>query len=139
MICCRSRSDRDGSTCTCSGALPPSLALACIGLFGVLAYVVSQRTRDIGIRLALGAAPADVFRLVVGQGMALAIVGAVLGVAAALGASRVMQSLLFSIAPRDPATFAAVPLVLLIVALVACYLPARRAMAVDPLVALRSE
>ena len=116
-----------------------ALVLACVGLFGVLAYLVSQRTRDIGIRLALGAARHDVVKLIVGQGMALALAGAVLGVVGAFGSARLMQSLLFSVSPRDPLTFAAVPLVLIAVALVACYLPARRAMRVDPLVALRSE
>jgi len=105
----------------------------------VLAYLVSQRTRDIGIRLALGAAPADVFRLVVGQGMVLAFSGAVLGVAGAFAAARVIKSLLFAVEPRDPLTFTAVPLVLLAVALLACYVPARRALRVDPLVALRAE
>jgi len=113
--------------------------LAFVGLFGVLAYLVSQRTRDIGIRLALGAGPADVFKLIVGQGMLLALIGAVLGVGGALAAARVMKSLLFSVDPRDPLTFAVVPLVLLTVAVLACYLPARRALRVDPLIALRAE
>jgi predicted permease len=116
-----------------------ALMLACVGLFGVLAYLVSQRTRDIGIRVALGARDADVFRLVVGHGMMLAAAGAVLGVGGALVAARVMKSLLFSIDPRDPITFALVPVLLLAVALVACYVPARRALRVDPLVALRAE
>jgi putative ABC transport system permease protein len=116
-----------------------ALALACIGLFGVLAYLVSQRTRDIGIRLALGAGRRDVFRLIVGQGMALAAAGAMVGIACAMLAARVMTSLLFSVNPRDPVTFAAVPLLLLIVATLACYLPARRALRVDPLIALRAE
>jgi ABC-type antimicrobial peptide transport system permease subunit len=116
-----------------------ALVLSCLVLFGVLSYLVSHRTRDIGIRLALGAARHDVVRLIVGQGMALALAGAVLGVVGAFGSARLMQSLLFSVSPRDPLTFAAVPLVLIAVALVACYLPARRAMRVDPLVALRSE
>jgi putative ABC transport system permease protein len=116
-----------------------ALVLASVGLFGVLAYLVSQRTRDIGIRLALGAARHDIVRLIVGQGMMLALGGAVLGITVAFATARVMQSLLFSVSPRDPVTFAAVPLVLIAIALVACYLPARRAMRVDPLVALRSE
>jgi putative ABC transport system permease protein len=116
-----------------------ALTLACVGLFGVLAYLVSQRTRDIGIRLALGAGRADVFKLIVGQGMMLAIGGAVLGVAGAFAGARAIKSLLFSVEPRDPLTFTAVPLLLLAVALVACYLPARRAVRVDPLVALRAE
>jgi putative ABC transport system permease protein len=113
--------------------------LACIGLFGVLAYLVSQRTRDIGIRLALGAGSADVFKLIVGQGMMLALGGAAFGIAVALGSARVIKSLLFSVEPRDPLTFIAVPLLLLAVALLACYVPARRALRVDPLVALRAE
>ena len=116
-----------------------ALTLAAIGLFGVLAYLVSQRTRDIGIRLALGAAPSHVFRLIVGQGMVLATVGALIGLAGALAAARVMKSLVFSIEARDPLTFIAVPLLLLAIALLACYLPARRALRVDPLVALRAE
>ncbi len=116
-----------------------ALALACVGLFGVLAYLVSQRTRDIGIRLALGAGRGDVFKLIVGQGMVLAVAGAVLGVGGALLAARVMKSLLFSVDPRDPMTYATVPLLLLAVALFACYVPARRALRVDPLVALRAE
>jgi putative ABC transport system permease protein len=113
--------------------------LACVGLFGVLAYLVSQRTRDIGIRLALGATPRDVIGLIVGRGMALALSGAAIGLATAFGAARVMKTLLYSISPRDPLTFIVVPVLLSVVALVACYLPARRATRVDPLVALRSE
>jgi len=116
-----------------------AVTLACVGLFGVLAYLVSQRTRDIGIRLALGASRADVFKLIVGQGMALAVAGAALGVGGALLAARVIKTLLFSVDPRDPLTFATVPLVLLMVAVLACYIPARRALRVDPLVALRAE
>ncbi|HJR61894.1 MAG TPA: ABC transporter permease [Vicinamibacterales bacterium] len=116
-----------------------AMTLAAVGLFGVLAYLVSQRSRDIGIRLALGAARGDIVRLIVGQGMGLAIAGAALGVMLALTTVHKMQSLIFSVSPRDPLTFVAVPVVLLAVALSACYLPARRAMRVDPLVALRSE
>jgi putative ABC transport system permease protein len=113
--------------------------LSCVGLFGVLAYLVSQRTRDIGIRLALGAARRDVITLIVGRGMALALSGAAIGLATAFGAARLMKSLLFSVSPWDPLTFVTVPLLLIVVALIACYLPARRATRVDPLVALRSE
>jgi len=114
-------------------------ALACVGLFGVLAYLVSQRTRDIGIRLALGATERDVIALIVGRGMMLALSGAAIGLATALGAARVMKTLLFTISPRDPVTFIVVPLLLSAVALLACYVPARRATRVDPLVALRAE
>ncbi len=116
-----------------------ALTLASIGLFGVLAYLVSQRTRDIGIRLALGAGRGDVMKLVVGQGMILAMTGAVLGLAAAFAGARVLQTLLFTVAPRDPLTFVSVPLLLLAVAFLACYVPARRAVRIDPLVALRAE
>ena len=114
-------------------------SLSCVGLFGVLAYLVSQRTRDIGIRLALGAARRDVITLIVGRGMTLALSGAAIGLATAFGAARLMKSLLFSVSPWDPLTFVTVPVLLIVVALIACYLPARRATRVDPLVALRSE
>jgi putative ABC transport system permease protein len=114
-------------------------ALSCIGLFGVLAYLVSQRTRDIGIRLALGAVRRDVLTLIVGRGMALALSGAAIGLVSALAAARVMKSLLFSISPWDPLTYVTVPLLLAVVALIACYLPAHRATRVDPLIALRSD
>jgi putative ABC transport system permease protein len=116
-----------------------SLALAAIGLFGVMAYLVSQRTREIGVRLALGATRGEVFRLILGRGMALAVIGAVGGVGAALWLTRVMETLLFSVSRTDPMTFIAVPLALIAVAVLACYLPARRAMRVDPVVALRAE
>jgi len=113
--------------------------LSCVGLFGVLAYLVTQRTRDIGIRLALGAGRRDVISMIVGRGMTLALSGAAIGLIAAFGAARLMKSLLFSVSPQDPLTFAVVPAVLCVVALIACYLPAQRASRVDPLIALRSE
>jgi putative ABC transport system permease protein len=116
-----------------------SLALAAIGLFGVMAYLVAQRTREIGVRLALGATRAEVFRLILGRGMALAAIGAAGGVGAALGLTRVMETLLFSVSRTDPITFVAVPAALIVVAGLACYLPARRAMKVDPVVALRGD
>jgi putative ABC transport system permease protein len=116
-----------------------SLALAAIGLFGVMAYLVSQRTREIGVRLALGATRGEVFRLILTRGLTLAVIGAVGGVGAAFWLTRVMQSLLFSVSRTDPVTFIAVPLTLIAVALLACYIPARRAMRVDPVVALRGE
>jgi predicted permease len=116
-----------------------ALVLAAIGLFGVTAYLVSQRTREIGVRLALGADRRDILRLILGRGMALAATGALAGLAAALWLTRLMQSLIFSVSTTDPVTFIAVPIVLVMVALLACYLPARRATRVDPVVALRCE
>ncbi|HEX5435936.1 MAG TPA: FtsX-like permease family protein, partial [Gemmatimonadaceae bacterium] len=116
-----------------------ALVLAAVGLFGVLSYAVARRTREIGIRVALGAQSGDVRTLVVRQGMLPALVGLGLGIVAALFATRVLASLLYGVAPRDTAAFVAAGLVLLATALVACYLPARRATRVDPLTALRSE
>ena len=116
-----------------------ALVLAAIGLFGVMAYLVTQRTREIGVRLALGATRREVLQLIVGRGVTLAAAGALLGIVVALWLTRLMSGLLFSVSATDPATFAAVPLVLIGVALVACYIPARRAMRVDPVSALRAE
>jgi putative ABC transport system permease protein len=116
-----------------------ALALAAIGLFGVMAYLVSQRTREIGVRLALGAPRAEVFRVIIGRGVALAATGAMLGVVGATWLTRLMEGLLFSVSRTDPVTFAAVPVVMVAVAALACYVPARRAMQVDPVTALRAE
>jgi putative ABC transport system permease protein len=116
-----------------------ALALAATGLFGVMAYLVSQRTREIGVRLALGARRDAVFRQIVGRGAAMAAVGAAIGVIGALWLTRLMQNLLFSVTPNDPLTFVAVPALLMGVAVVACIVPARRAMRVDPVAALRAE
>jgi ABC-type antimicrobial peptide transport system permease subunit len=116
-----------------------ALLLASIGIYGVLAYLVSQRTQEIGIRMALGASARDVLFTVAGQGLVLSIVGVVLGIAAALALSRVVSSLLFGVSPSDPPTFAAVAALLLGVAAVASYVPARRAMRIDPMLSLRGE
>jgi predicted permease len=116
-----------------------ALALACIGLYGLLSYEVSRRTREIGIRMALGAEQRDVLQLVVGQGIKVAVVGAIAGIGVALGLTRFVSSLLFGVKPGDPMTFAAIVVLLALVALAASYIPSRRAMRVDPIVALRYE
>jgi putative ABC transport system permease protein len=119
------------------GAL--ALILAAIGLYGVLAFAVSQRTREIGIHMALGARARDVLLMVIRQGMSLVIIGVVFGVAGAFALTRLMRSLLFEVGPGDPQTFVLVSLLLAAVGFIACYVPARRATKVDPLVALRYE
>jgi putative ABC transport system permease protein len=116
-----------------------ALALAAVGIYGVVAYSVTQRTHEIGVRVALGAQPRDVIRLVLGEGARLAVLGAILGLAAAAALTRFMDSLLFGVAARDPLTFLAVAAILVCVAAAACCIPARRAMRVDPMVALRYE
>ena len=116
-----------------------ALALASIGIYGVVSYVVGRRTHEIGVRMALGAQRADVFRLVLGEGARMALAGVAAGLAAALGLARLMANQLFGVTPQDPLTFTAVALVLTLVAMLACYLPARRAVRVDPMAALRHE
>ena len=116
-----------------------ALGLAAIGLYGVISYSVSQRTNEIGIRMALGATPRDISQMILGGGFKLAIIGTAIGIALALSLGRFLQSLLFEVRPTDPVTLAVISALLLIVALAACYIPARRAMNVDPMVALRYE
>jgi len=115
-----------------------ALVLAAIGIYGVMAYVVQQRTREIGVRLALGADPAAVRRMVVFQGMRLAMTGVIIGVAAAFGLSRYLTAMLFGVQARDPLVFVGVPALLALIALVAVWIPAARASRIDPLGALRS-
>ncbi len=113
--------------------------LASIGLYGVMAFVVARRTKEIGVRMALGATRRHVLSLVLGHGARLTVMGVAIGALAALALSRVVASLLYGVKPSDPATFVAVPALLAAVALLASYAPARRAMRVDPLVAMRAE
>jgi len=116
-----------------------AIVLAAIGIYGVMSYVVASRTREIGVRIALGAAKRDVLILIVGQGMTLALIGLAIGLVIALGVAQLMAKLLFGVSPVDPVTFAGVSLLLGVVAMLACYIPARKAAKVDPLVALRYE
>jgi putative ABC transport system permease protein len=116
-----------------------ALLLGAIGIYGVQSYAVRQRVREIGIRIALGAQPSDVFLLVLRRGLKLVLLGICIGLAASFGLTRLMASQLYGVSATDPLTFAAVAIVLAFVALLACYIPARRAMRVEPMVALRHE
>jgi putative ABC transport system permease protein len=116
-----------------------ALMLACVGIYGVISYLVGQRTHEIGVRIALGAQRSDVSRLVIGHGTRMALIGVVVGIVFALGLTRLMANQLFGVSAHDPMTFGGVAMLLIIVAVAACYIPARRAMRVDPMVALRHE
>ncbi len=116
-----------------------ALVLACIGLYGLLSYEVARRTRELGIRIALGAQRRDLLRLVVGRGILLVLIGAAIGIAAAVGVTRFISSMLYGLQANDPVTFAAVAILLALVALAACYIPARRAASIEPMEALRTE
>jgi putative ABC transport system permease protein len=116
-----------------------ALLLAAVGLYGLMAYAVTQRRTEMGIRMALGARREDVLQLVLGHGTKLAIAGVGIGLVASLAATRMLSSMLFAVTPKDPETYIAVAFLLITVAMLACYIPARRAARIDPMVALRYE
>ena len=116
-----------------------ALVLACAGIYGVISYLVAQRTHEIGVRMALGAQRSEVMRLILGHGARMVVVGVAIGSVVALGLTRLMTNQLFGVTAHDPLTFAAVAGVIILTAVAACYVPARRATRVDPMVALRAE
>ena len=116
-----------------------ALVLAAVGIYGVMAYSVAQRTREIGIRMALGSPSAGVFRLILGNGLKVTLAGIVIGIAAAAALTRYLSTMLYAVRPTDPLTLVGTALLLVAVAMLACYLPARRATRVDPMLALRHE
>jgi putative ABC transport system permease protein len=116
-----------------------ALLLACIGLYGVMSYATTRRTQEIGVRLALGASQSEVMQLILKQGLRLVMVGVAVGLLSAITVTRAMKTMLFGLSATDPVTYFVLTLLLIAVALLACYLPARRAMKVDPLIALRQE
>jgi ABC-type antimicrobial peptide transport system permease subunit len=116
-----------------------AVGLASMGIYGVISYLVGERTREIGIRMALGARQGEVLRQILGESMKMTMIGILIGLLASLGLTRLMANLLFGVSATDPLTFAGVGIILTVVALAACVVPARRAMRVDPIVALRYE
>ena len=116
-----------------------ALLLACIGLYGLMSYNVASQRSEIGIRLALGARPRDIFRVIAGQGLQLALIGVAIGLIASLALTHLVKNLLFGVSPTDPLTFGLIALLLISVALLACWIPARRATKIDPMITLKCE